>query len=190
MDEIKNSINLTGHFLIAMPGMADARFARTLTYLCKHDEEGALGIIVNRPIEMQMSDLFAQTGLVPQNDELGNHPLFFGGPVETGRGFVLHQPLGSWQSTLPAGQDIGLTTSRDILDALAQGNGPQRVMVALGYAGWSAGQLESELAQNAWLSVPAQAEVIFDTPIDGRLDAATHLLGINYLDLPEEAGHA
>lgn len=190
MSTINHSINLTGHFLIAMPGMVDARFAGTLTYLCRHDAEGALGIVVNRPIGMQMADLFAQTGVMSQDVALSNYPLFFGGPVETGRGFVLHQPLGSWQSTLSAGQDIGLTTSRDIIDALAQGDGPKRMMVALGYAGWSTGQLEHELAQNAWLSVAAQPEVIFDTPIDGRLNAAAHLLGIDYLDLPEEAGHA
>ncbi len=173
-----------------MPGMADTRFARTLTYVCRHDEEGALGLIVNRPIDMRMADLFSQVGLDTEDAQLNDQPLYFGGPVETGRGFVLHQPLGHWQSTLAVGEQIGLTTSRDILDAMVGGNGPGKLMVALGYAGWGAGQLESELAQNAWLSVLAQASVIFDLPVDARLDAATHLLGVDYVNLSENAGHA
>lgn len=173
-----------------MPGMEDARFVRTLTYVCKHDEEGALGLIVNRPIDMLMSDLYTQIGVNLANPDLAERPLYFGGPVETGRGFVLHQPVGQWQSTLPVGEHIALTTSRDILDALAQGCGPEKIMVALGYAGWSAGQLEQEMAQNAWLSVPADAKVIFDLPAEGRLEAATHLLGVHYANLSESTGHA
>uniref|UniRef100_E6QWY2 Putative transcriptional regulator n=1 Tax=mine drainage metagenome TaxID=410659 RepID=E6QWY2_9ZZZZ len=185
-----DTIDLTGHFLIAMPGMEDTRFARTLTFVCKHDEDGALGVIVNRPIDMRMSDLFSQTGLTSDDTGLGERPLYFGGPVETERGFVLHQTKGQWQSTLMVGDQLALTTSRDILDALAQGDGPERFMVVLGYAGWSADQLESELAQNSWLTVPAQADVIFDLPVEERLDAATHLLGIDYTNLSNDAGHA
>ncbi len=184
------TIDLTGHFLIAMPGMADSRFVRTLTYICKHDEDGALGLIVNRPIDMRMSELFAQIGVETSDDELAERPLYFGGPVETGRGFVLHAPVGDWQSTLAVGNDIALTTSRDILDALAAGGGPQRIMVALGYAGWTAGQLEEEITQNAWLTVQGNAQVIFDLPAEDRLTAATHLLGVDYASLSESAGHA
>ncbi len=184
-------IDLTGHFLIAMPGMADSRFARTLTYVCKHDEEGALGLIVNRPIDMNLSELFSQIGVqCAEDDGFGHSPLYFGGPVETGRGFVLHQPVGNWQSTLSVGEQIALTTSRDILDATAQGGGPEKMIVALGYAGWGAGQLEGEMAQNAWLSVAADSRVIFDLPAESRLDAAVHLLGVDYASLSESAGHA
>jgi putative transcriptional regulator len=185
-----DTIDLTGHFLIAMPGMEDTRFARTLTFVCKHDEDGALGVIVNRPIDMRMSDLFSQTGLTSDDTGLSERPLYFGGPVETERGFVLHQTRGQWQSTLMVGDQLALTTSRDILDALAQGDGPEKFMVVLGYAGWNADQLESELAQNSWLTVPAQADVIFDLPVEARLDAATHLLGIDYANLSNDAGHA
>jgi putative transcriptional regulator len=185
-----DTIDLTGHFLIAMPGMEDTRFARTLTFVCKHDEEGALGVIVNRPIDMRMSDLFSQTGLTSDDTVLSERPLYFGGPVETERGFVLHQAKGAWQSTLMVGDQLALTTSRDILDALAQGGGPERFMVVLGYAGWDAEQLENEVAQNAWLTVPAQADVIFDLPVEARLDAATHLLGVDYSNLSNDAGHA
>ena len=185
------TMDLTGHFLIAMPGMADARFVRTLTYVCRHDEEGALGLIVNRPIDMNLGELFSQLGVAHEDDEvLDGRSLYFGGPVETGRGFVLHQPIGQWQSTLPVGEQIALTTSRDILDAVAQGSGPDRLIVALGYAGWGAGQLEDEMAQNAWLTVPADSHVLFDLPADERLDAAVLLLGVDYASLSESAGHA
>ncbi|MHB1678630.1 MAG: YqgE/AlgH family protein [Sulfuriferula sp.] len=184
------TINLTGHFLIAMPSMADMRFSRTLTYICEHNEQGALGVIVNRPIEMKMAELFSQIGTTLISADRAQQPLYFGGPVETERGFVLHQPVGHWQSTLAVAGLLGLTTSRDILDAIGQGQGPDKLMVALGYAGWSAGQLESELGQNTWLSVAADAQVIFDLPAEERLEAAMHLLGVDYANLSEDAGHA
>lgn len=184
------TINLTGHFLIAMPKMADMRFSRTLTYICEHNEQGALGVIVNRPIEMKMAELFSQIGTSLSSSDRAEQPLYFGGPVETERGFVLHQPVGEWQSTLAVNGGLGLTTSKDILDAIGQGHGPDKLMVALGYAGWGAGQLESELAQNAWLSVVADATVIFDLPAQERLEAAMHLLGIDFANLAEDAGHA
>ena len=184
------TVNLTGHFLIAMPSMADERFSRTLTYICEHNEEGALGVIVNRPIEMNMSDLFTQIGSPLARAELAKQTLYFGGPVDTGRGFVLHQPVGHWQSTLAVNGTLGLTTSKDILDAIGEGGGPDKMMVSLGYAGWDAGQLEEELAQNAWLSVAADAQVIFDMPAEQRLEAAMRLLGVDYANLSEDAGHA
>jgi putative transcriptional regulator len=184
------TIDLTGHFLIAMPNMADERFSRTLTYICEHNEEGALGVIVNRPMDMNMADLYTQLNVPLTYPDIANNPLYFGGPVDAGRGFVLHQPVGDWQSTLAVHDGIGLTTSKDVLEALAEGHGPDKIMVSLGYAGWDAGQLENEMAQNAWLSVAADTYVLFDLPADERLLAAMRLLGVDFANLSEEAGHA
>ena len=184
------TIDLTHHFLIAMPGMVDPNFARTLTYICEHNEDGALGIVVNRPIEMTLSALFEQIEVELPDTALGRSPVLYGGPVQMDRGFVLHRPLGNWQSTLAVSDDLGLTTSKDVLEALARGEGPRDVLVSLGYAGWSAGQLEQELAQNAWLTVDADAAVLFDVPPDRRLPAAMSRLGIDFSRLSEGAGHA
>jgi putative transcriptional regulator len=185
-----SSINLTHHFLIAMPNMVDPYFARTLTYVCEHNEQGALGIVVNRPIDMTMQALFERLSLTLRQSELADAPVFFGGPVQTDRGFVLHAPAGNWQSTLRVGEAIGLTTSKDVLEAVGRGEGPTKILVTLGYAGWSAGQLEHELSQNAWLTVEAQDAIIFDTPVEERLPAAMELLGIDFARLQDEAGHA
>lgn len=185
-----SSINLTHHFLIAMPNMVDPYFARTLTYVCEHNEQGALGIVVNRPIDMTMQALFERLSLTLRHSELADAPVFFGGPVQTDRGFVLHAPAGKWQSTLRVGEAIGLTTSKDVLEAVGRGEGPAKILVTLGYAGWSAGQLEHELSQNAWLTVEAQDAIIFDTPVEERLPAAMELLGIDFARLQDEAGHA
>lgn len=184
------TVDLTGHFLIAMPNMADERFSRTVTYICEHNEQGALGLIVNRPIDMNIAELFTQIGTSLSRMELAEQSLYFGGPLDTGRGFVLHQPVGHWQSTLEINGTLGLTTSKDILDAIGEGGGPEKMMVSLGYAGWGAGQLESELGQNAWLSVAADTQVIFDLPAEVRLEAAMRLLGVDYANLSEDAGHA
>jgi len=185
-----SSINLTHHFLIAMPNMVDPYFARTLTYVCEHNEQGALGIVVNRPIDMTMQALFERLSLTLRHSELADAPVFFGGPVQTDRGFVLHAPAGKWQSTLRVGEAIGLTTSKDVLEAVGRGEGPAKILVTLGYAGWSAGQLEHELSQNAWLTVEAQDAIIFDTPVEERLPAAMELLGIDFARLQDEPGHA
>ncbi|HXZ53560.1 MAG TPA: YqgE/AlgH family protein [Burkholderiales bacterium] len=185
-----SSINLTHHFLIAMPNMVDPHFARTLTYVCEHNEQGALGVVVNRPIDMTMQALFERLSLTLRQSELANAPVFFGGPVQTDRGFVLHAPAGNWQSTLRVREAIGLTTSKDVLEAVGRGEGPAKILVTLGYAGWSAGQLEHELSQNAWLTVEAQDAIIFDTPVEERLPAAMELLGIDFARLQDEAGHA
>lgn len=184
------SINLTRHFLIAMPNMGDPYFARSLTYLCEHNEQGALGVVVNRPIDMTLQALFERLSLTLKDHELADAPIYFGGPVQTDRGFVLHTPAGSWQSTLRVGDAIGLTTSKDILEAVGRGEGPRRLLVTLGYAGWSPGQLEHELAQNAWLTVEARDAIIFDLPAEERLPAAMELLGIDFARLADEAGHA
>jgi putative transcriptional regulator len=193
-----SSINLTHHFLIAMPNMADPYFARTLTYICEHNDQGALGIVVNRPIDMTLQALFERLSLNLKNNEMADAPIYFGGPVQTDRGFVLHLPAGDWQSTLKVSagvrdgvnEFIGLTTSKDILEAVGRGEGPAKLMVSLGYAGWSAGQLEHELTQNAWLTVEAKDAIIFDLPAEERLSAALELLGLDYARLADQAGHA
>jgi len=184
------SVNLTNHFLIAMPNMADPYFAKSLTYICDHNENGALGIVVNRPIELTLGGLFEQIGLELHDDGKVDQPVFFGGPVQMDRGFVLHQPLGNWQSTLAMNELFGLTTSKDILVAVGEGRGPDKMLVTLGYAGWEAGQLESEIAQNAWLTVEASSEIIFGMAPELRYDAAIHMLGIDLGNLSGEAGHA
>ena len=189
MPHVEN-VNLTGHFLIAMPAMADPHFARSLTLICEHNEDGAMGVVVNRPIDMQLDALFEQIKLKLKNEALAASAVHFGGPVQLERGFVLHQPIGTWKSTLAIDGDTALTTSLDVLEAVADGRGPDKLLITLGYAGWSAGQLEQEMAENAWLSVPAQSSVIFDLPHADKLDAAMHLLGVDYTQLTEGAGHA
>ena len=183
-------VNLTQHFLIAMPAMADPHFAKSLTFICEHNDQGALGIVVNRPIEMNLHALLEQVSITPDTDAHKSVSVHFGGPVQVDRGFVLHTPLGEWQSTLKVSPELGLTTSKDILEAVARGEGPQQMLVTLGYAGWAPGQLEHELAQNAWLTVQAKPEVIFNVPPDERLTAAMSLLGVDYAKLSDTAGHA
>jgi putative transcriptional regulator len=194
------SINLTNHFLIAMPNMADPYFSRTLTYVCEHNDQGALGIVVNRPIDMTLQALFDRLSLTMKDTARADAPIYFGGPVQTDRGFVLHEPAGEWQATLKVtagkggtgatGGTIGLTTSKDILEAVGRGEGPAKMLVSLGYAGWSAGQIEHELSQNAWLTVEAKDAILFDLPPDERLPAAMELLGLDYARLADQAGHA
>ena len=185
-----SQVNFTHHFLIAMPNMVDPYFARTLTLICEHSDQGALGVVVNRPIEMTLGALFERLSLSMSDRAQSDAPIYFGGPVQTDRGFVLHEPAGNWQSTLRVRDLIGLTTSKDILEAVGQGNGPAKMMVTLGYSGWAAGQLENEIKQNAWLTVEAKDAIIFDTPAEERLPAAMMLLGIDFAKLSEEAGHA
>jgi putative transcriptional regulator len=184
------TVNLTHHFLIAMPSMADPNFAHTLTYVCEHNPDGALGLVVNRPIDMTLSALFEQIEVPLADHRLREAPVMFGGPVQVDRGFVLHRPLGNWQSTLAISDELGLTTSKDILEAVGRGEGPESMLVSLGYAGWSAGQLEQELAANAWLTVEADPEVLFGVPAEDRLPAAMRLLGIDFSQLSNGAGHA
>ncbi len=186
------NVNLTNHFLIAMPNMVDPHFAKSLTFICEHNEQGALGVVVNRPTDMTLDTLFEQVEIPLGTPELGELPVYFGGPVQVDRGFVLHRPVGEWQSTLSVKGAVGLTTSRDILQALGSGAGPGRgnVLVSLGYAGWAPGQLEVELGQNAWLTVQAVPTVIFDLPPEQRFGAAMSLLGVDPTCLSEEAGHA
>jgi putative transcriptional regulator len=187
-------LNFSNHFLIAMPAMADPFFAKSLAYICEHNERGAIGIVVNRPIDLTLSELFAQIQLPLNPAELQDMPVHFGGPVQTDRGFVLHAPAGQWQSTLAVSGGMSLTTSKDVLQAVGEGQGPHNLLVTLGYAGWSQGQLEEELAQNAWLTVeatePVSGRILFGMPAEERLPAAMALLGIDYATLSEDAGHA
>lgn len=184
------SANFTNHFLIAMPGMTDPHFAHALTFVCEHNAEGALGIVVNKATDMTLSALFEQIEVPLANAGLAGVPVHFGGPVQADRGFVLHRPLGNWQSTLAVSDDLGLTTSKDVLEAVGRGDGPSEVFVSLGYAGWSAGQLEQEIVQNAWLTVEADADLLFALPPERRLPAAMQLLGIDFSQLSDNVGHA
>jgi putative transcriptional regulator len=185
------TINLTSHFLIAMPGMVDPHFSGSLTFVCEHNERGALGLVVNRPTDVTLGTLFRQVEIALDDEDgpLAAQPVFFGGPVQREHGFVLHRPLGEWRSTLPVGE-LGLTTSRDILEAMAQGGGPGERLVALGYAGWAPGQIEDEIGRNGWLTVPADFNVIFRTPPERRYGAALRTLGVSAMNLSDEAGHA
>ncbi len=184
------SINLTDHFLIAMPTMADPYFAKSLIYIAEHNDQGALGLIVNRPIDMNLATLFEKIDVPLASTELAQLPVFFGGPVQTDRGFVLHRPVGDWQSTLAVNRDVGLTSSRDVLLSVARDGQPSEMLVTLGYSGWAAGQLEHELAQNAWLTVAADQHILFDLPFEERLPSAMQRLGIDFTHLADDAGHA
>ncbi|MGB8337362.1 MAG: YqgE/AlgH family protein [Burkholderiales bacterium] len=182
--------DLTAHFLIAMPAMTDPYFSRTLTYICEHGEQGALGVVVNKPIDLSLQGLFEQIGMDLHQQPYADLPVYFGGPVQTNQGFVLHQPIGEWQSTLNVAGEVGLTSSKDILEATRDGRGPGKILVSLGYAGWSPGQLEHEIQLNGWLTVKAQPNIIFDLRAEERLPAAMQLLGIDFANLSDQAGHA
>ena len=181
--------NLTNHFLIAMPMLDDPNFFHTVTYICAHSDDGAMGIVINRPMEVSLGDVFEHMNIDADDMGAGLLPIYQGGPMQPERGFVLHQPVGKWNAMLTSG-NMGMTTSRDILEAIAQGTGPQKAFVALGYAGWGSGQLEQEMADNAWLSGPADASIIFDIPAEQRWQAAASRLGIDLNLLSTEAGHS
>ena len=192
-------INLTHHFLIAMPGLEDESFARSVVYLCEHSERGALGLIINKPTDITLKGLFDKVDLSLRREDLTKDPVFQGGPVQTERGFVLHEPMlmdkgetdeSAYASTMTIPGGLEMTTSKDVLEALSTGAGPRRVLITLGYSSWGEGQLESELAENAWLTVAADLSVIFDTPVPERYDRALSLLGLQAWMRSPEAGHA
>ena len=188
-------INFTNQFLIAMPGMAEGTFTGAVVYLCEHTEKGALGLVINKPIDIKLKNLFEKVELSLTRDDLADAPVYFGGPVQTERGFVLHErqidAASPYNSTLAIpGGHLDMTTSKDVLEALSNGAGPKKILVTLGYSGWGAGQLEDEIGRNGWLTVDAQPEVIFDTPIEQRYDRALSLLGFDPRMLSQEAGHA
>ena len=182
--------DMTNQFLIAMPSLADPNFRRTVTLICEHNEEGALGIVINRPREMRLREVFDQLSLEGADESLSDREVLDGGPVQPERGFVLHDGGGEWESTLRVAEGLSVTTSRDVLQAMASGEGPVHALVALGYAGWSAGQLEDEMRNNAWLSVPANRAILFDTPYDRRWADAARLLGVDLSLLSSDVGHA
>jgi putative transcriptional regulator len=187
-------IDLTNQFLIAMPGMADDTFARSVVYLCEHNERGALGLVINKPIDIKLKNLFEKVELSLDRVELAEQPVYFGGPVQTERGFVLHEKLeadgAAYSSTMSIPGGLEMTTSRDVLEAMSHGAGPKKVLITLGYSGWQAGQLEDEIGRNGWLTVGADPVVIFDTPVEQRYDRALSLLGFDPRMLSQEAGHS
>ena len=193
-DEGGLELNLSNHFLIAMPSMLDPVFGGSVVYLCEHNAGGALGVIINKPTDMSVDMLLDRIDLTleitPNGISQEFKPVMFGGPVQVERGFVLHTPVTPFSSMMTVSDDIVLTTSKDVLEAVAHGNGPARILVSLGCSGWSAGQLEQEIAQNGWLTVRADPHIVFDLPIEERFDAAMRLLGIDPAMLTGEAGHA
>jgi putative transcriptional regulator len=183
--------SLAGHFLIAMPGMGDPNFARGITFICQHDGDGAMGLVVNRLSDYKLGDVLQQMHMPCERAEVAAAPVLMGGPVQPERGFVLHAPgEREWDSSYRVNDMLAVTTSRDILAAMADGDGPPRVLVTLGYAGWGAGQLEQELRDNAWLTVRADDRILFDTPLDDRWNAAIALVGINPANLTSYSGTA
>ncbi|MES2190470.1 MAG: YqgE/AlgH family protein [Pseudomonadota bacterium] len=188
-------INLTHHFLIAMPGLSDEAFAKSVVYMCEHSERGALGLVINKPSDINLKNLFDKVELPLHRQDLTQAPVFQGGPVQTERGFVLHESMmpgneSVYASTMTIPGGLEMTTSKDVLEALSTGNGPRRIFVSLGYSSWGEGQLESELSDNSWLTVAADPAVIFDTPVAERYDRALLLLGLQSWMLSPEAGHA
>ena len=181
---------LTNQLLIAMPGMADPNFSTTVTLICEHNDDGALGIIINRPLNLKLSGLFEQLSVDDADPDVGSSPVMAGGPVGTERGFVLHGKDHSFENTLSVSDDIQLTLSRDVIDAMATGEGPEKSLVAIGYAGWEPGQLEQEMLANAWLNVDATPELVFDTPFEERWDSAARSLGVDISCISPDAGHA
>lgn len=182
--------SLTGQFLIAMPAMTDPNFEQTVSFICQHNEDGAMGIVINRTMDLTLGDVFQQMEIEADGCRQAGQPVHYGGPVQTERGFVLHDQPGDWDSTVAIDERIGLTTSRDILEAIGRNEGPTRALLALGYAGWGSGQLEHEITQNAWLSGPADIDLMFSTPVEQRWNRAAGLLGIDLSLLSREAGHA
>jgi putative transcriptional regulator len=190
-------VNFTNQFLIAMPSVREGAFAGTVIYLCEHTEKGALGLVINKPIDIKLKNLFEKVELSLDREDLAETPVYFGGPVQTERGFVLHERLGGeegegghYNSSLQIPGGLEMTTSKDVLEALSSGAGPKKILVTLGYSGWGAGQLEDEMSRNGWINVVAEPGIIFDTPVEQRYDKALSLLGIDANMLSQEAGHA
>jgi putative transcriptional regulator len=183
-------MNLSNHFLLAMPTLADPHFDHTLIYLCEHNENGAMGLILNRKMPLQLGDVFEQLDIETDNSALAQNPVLYGGPIDPERGFVLHSLPGQWQATLDTGFGLGVTSSRDILEDLARGEGPQACMIMLGYAGWAPGQLEHEITENSWLSCPADTQIMFQVAPEQRLAAAAARLGVDMATISSDAGHA
>ena len=192
---MSDKFSLCNHFLIAMPSLNDPNFQQSVSYICEHNDEGAMGVVINRLTELTFSDLCEQLDIEITDADTSNYPIFDGGPVETERGFILHTPVGEWESTLAVTKDIGLTMSQDIIQAIAEGydsdnTPPKHFIITLGYAGWSADQIEDEIAENVWLNVPANNDILFQTPTEQRWTAAAASLGINLQQLSTDIGHS
>lgn len=185
-----DAASLNNQLLIAMPGLRDPNFSRAVALVCQHGEDGAMGILINRLSEYSLGEVLAQMDMHTELTDVLDAPVLIGGPVQPERGFVLHTGPASWESSFRVAEDINLTTSRDILLAIAAGSGPRHALVALGYAGWGAGQLEQELTDNHWLTAPVADRVLFETPLDERWRAAAGLVGVDLLQLASYAGHA
>ena len=186
----RSSDCLRDHFLLAMPCLSEGLFSHSITYICEHGESGAMGIVINQPLDLSVDEIFEHLQINPRQD-FSDMPVMAGGPVQIDHGFVLHRKCAKrWEASLQVTAEITLTTSRDILRAIANDTGPDEHLIALGYAGWAAGQLEQELAENSWLTLPANSDIIFSTPADRRLAAAAALLGIDMNLISGEAGHA
>ncbi len=181
---------LTNHFLVAMPSLMNSIFEKSVILVCQHNEEGALGIVVNRTTELCLKDIVSELNLNTTDVPEMKLPVHFGGPVQVDRGLVLHDSQNSWAATIPVGSELNLTLSRDVLEAISENKGPQLCMPLLGFAGWDSAQLESEMSENVWLSTPADSSIIFDTPINQRWQRAASLVGINIETMPTYAGHA
>lgn len=189
-DTKHDSYNLTGHFLIAMPSLNDSFFNQAVTYICEHDEGGSFGLIINQQTDIHLKQVIKEMKIESNTSYDEEQSIFIGGPVDQGRGFILHRPTGNWSSSLIINDKVALTTSKDILQAIANNEGPEDCLVALGYAGWSAGQLEQEMADNTWLSCPADEQIIFNTPVEERWKAAAKLIGVDLSLMSNDAGHA
>jgi putative transcriptional regulator len=193
----RSPVNFTNQFLIAMPSVREGTFAGTVVYMCEHTDKGALGLVINKPIDITLKNLFEKVELSLDREDLAESPVYFGGPVQTERGFVLHERLGGaeeagghYNSSLQIPGGLEMTTSKDVLEALSNGAGPKKILITLGYSGWGAGQLEDEMSRNGWINVSAEPGIIFDTPVEERYDKALSLLGIDVNMLSGEAGHA
>ena len=183
-------MDLRNQFLLAMPSLADPHFQRTLTYLCDHTEHGAMGVVVNRPMALTVGEILQHLEIEPTAEAIAQQPVHYGGPVEPERGFILHSPPGHWEGSMPLTDELALTTPRDILEALARGEGPEKALLTLGYSGWGAGQLEDEIANNAWLTGPVHNDILFEMPAEDRLATAAARMGVDLSRLSSDAGHA
>lgn len=193
--KMTDTFSLTNHFIIAMPSLNDPNFEQSVSYICEHNNEGAMGVVINHPTDLTFADLCEQLEIEITDTDTADYPIFDGGPVETERGFILHTPIGEWESTLAVTKDIGLTMSQDIIHAIAEGydsdnTPPKHFIITLGYAGWSEDQIEDEIAENVWLNVEATPNILFHTPVEKRWNAAAAALGINLQQLSSDIGHA
>ncbi len=187
---MSDQLCLSNQFLIAMPSLNDPNFSRSVTYICQHNDDGAMGIIINQPLQLTLGEVLSDLDLPTSQEDIRDSVVFLGGPVQCERGFVLHQPVGEWEATLNVSDEIGITASRSILASIANGQGPKNSIVTLGYAGWGAGQLEQEILANSWLSGPADSDIIFHLPVEQRWQAAATLAGVDITRLSGDVGHA